>query len=82
VRSPVLWALVACLLLFGAGVGLNLATAPAPAEEGWTTVGAKARRDAAYALRTTAASFGSAARYGVALVAVLGAHTLGALRRH
>ena len=82
VRSPVLWALVACLLLFGAGVGLNLATAPAAAgEEGWTTVGAKARRDAGYALRRAALGAGSAVRFGAALVAVLAAHSLGAVRR-
>jgi hypothetical protein len=81
VRSPVLWALLACLLLFGAGFALNLVTAPTPAADGWSTVGANARRDAGYALRQTALGIGSAARYGVALIAVLSAHTFGALRR-
>jgi hypothetical protein len=82
-RSPILWALVACLLLFGAGFGLNLLTAPAaaggaPAE----STAIDARDDARSRLGEGLRAVGSAARFGVALVALLGAHLVGGLRRH
>jgi hypothetical protein len=79
-RSPVLWALIACLLLFGAGVGLNLMTAPAVAD-GAAARGSAGRRDARVALREGVASAGAVARFGVAVVAVVAAQALGALRR-
>jgi hypothetical protein len=76
VRSPVLWALIACVLLFGAGFGLNLATAPA------ATRGATGgSRDPRAALGEVVAAAGSLGRFALGVVAVVGALALGALRR-
>jgi len=80
VRSPVLWALIACVLLFGAGFGLNLVTAPAPAGGG-SGAAPGSRRDAREALLASARAAGSALRFGAGVAAVLGASALGALRR-
>jgi len=79
VRSPVLWALVACILLFGAGFGLNLVTAPAYGGGAGAATTAR-QRSAREALLDIAAAAGSVARYGASLVAVLGALALGAVR--
>jgi IPT/TIG domain len=79
IRSPVLWALVTCLLLFGLGFGLNLATAPAGAAAG-AAGGTMVRLGVAGTLRRSAAMLGDAARFGGGLVAVAGALTVGRLR--
>jgi hypothetical protein len=79
VRSPVVWALLACVLLFGAGFGLNLMTAPAVA--GGAAGAAGRSRDARETLRDGAEAAGSLARYGAAIVAVVGSLAVGALRR-
>lgn len=78
VRSPVLWALIACILLFGAGFGLNLVTAPAVGGAG-ATVGRE--RSAREAMIDVATAAGSMVRYGASLVAVVASLGLGALRR-
>ena len=78
VRSPVLWALFACLLLFGAGFGLNLLTAPAAGG----AVVASAGGDERSPLREGVAAVGSVARFGAGIVVVVAAQALGALRRH
>lgn len=81
VRSPVLWALVACILLFGAGFGLNLVTAPAYAGAGTAAAKGGRERSAREALGDITAAAAAIARYGASLVAVAGALALGALRR-
>ena len=79
VRSPVLWALVSCLLLFGVGFGLNLITSPAVvgAPEGGSGEG----RSASGSLRGAGAMLGGVLRVPAGLVAVLGATLVGAMRR-
>jgi len=83
VRSPVLWALASCLLLFGLGFGLNLVTAPAPAAGGAGVAGsARAGRGGVLAsLRGGVAVLGDAARFAGGVVALFGAQAMGALRR-
>jgi hypothetical protein len=82
VRSPVLWALIACVLLFGAGFGLNLVTAPSVAgRPGAATATARSDRDRRAAVRDITAAAGSLARFGAGMVAVVGSLALGALRR-
>jgi hypothetical protein len=78
VRSPVLWALISCLLLFGIGFGLNLVTAPAVAGPGEPVV---TRRSVSSSMRAGAGLVGEAGRLAAGLVAVLGAQLVGALRR-
>jgi hypothetical protein len=78
VRSPVLWALIACVLLFGAGFGLNLVTAPAAASGAGATAKDRDPRDA---LRDIAAAAASLARFGAGMLAVAASLALGALRR-
>jgi hypothetical protein len=78
VRSPVLWALLTCLLLFGLGFGLNLATAPAGASGG---VASAERAGWRGALRGGAGVATEMARFAAAVVAILGAQALGAVRR-
>jgi hypothetical protein len=79
VRSPILWALASCLLLFGLGFGLNLATAPAAAGAG--AGAAVARRGVGGSLRRTAAMILDGTRYAAGTVAVLLALGLGTFRR-
>jgi hypothetical protein len=78
VRSPVLWALIACVLLFGAGFGLNLVTAPAYGGAGSAAMGRQ--RSPREALLDVAAAAGSIVRFGASLLAVAGALALGAVR--
>jgi hypothetical protein len=77
VRSPVLWALISCLLLFGIGFGLNLVTAPGAAEPG----GVAGRRSLGSSLRAGAGLVGDVARVVGGLAAVVGAQVVGAVRR-
>jgi len=77
VRSPVLWALVSCLLLFGVGFGLNLVTSPAVA--GGAVVDER-RRARGESVVGPVATLGSALRFAAGVVAVLGASVLGRLR--
>lgn len=79
VRSPVLWALVSCLLLFGIGFGLNLMTSPAVS--GAPAGGPGQSRGAAGSLRGAGAMLGDVVRVPAGLVAVLGATLVGAMRR-
>ncbi len=76
VRSPVLWALLSCLLLFGAGFGLNLMTAPAVGERSGGV-----RSGLGGSLLGAGAAAGDAVRFAAGVVAVLGAQGLGLLRR-
>lgn len=83
VRSPVLWALVTCLLLFGVGFGLNLVTSPAFAGAGagagvsGASVGA---RGFGGTLLGGVVMAGEAVRFVAGLGAVLVAHTVGTVR--
>jgi hypothetical protein len=79
VRSPVMWALAACLLLFGAGFGLNLLTAPAAGPS--VTRGGRPVRGVRATLLDSTLDMGSAARFAAGVVAVAGSLVLGALRR-
>jgi hypothetical protein len=80
VRSPVLWALIACVLLFGAGFGLNLMTSPTVAGGASAPAADGRGRDARESLREMASAAGSLARFGAGVVAVVGSLALGALR--
>jgi hypothetical protein len=77
VRSPVLWALVSCLLLFGVGFGLNLVTSPAVAGAAAVDERRRARGESVVG---PVATLGSALRFAAGVVAVLGASVLGRLR--
>ena len=84
VRSPVLWALISCLLLFGLGFGLNLMTSPAVAGAG--SGGAAAaeddrRRDLVGSMLAGMSVAREAIGAVAGLIAAAGAHAVGALRR-
>ncbi|HEV7678979.1 MAG TPA: IPT/TIG domain-containing protein [Candidatus Dormibacteraeota bacterium] len=79
VRSPVMWALAACLLLFGAGFGLNLLTAPAAGPA--VTGSGRPVRGVRATLLDSMLGMGSAARFAAGVVAVAASLALGALRR-
>lgn len=84
VRSPVLWALASCLLLFGLGFGLNLVTAPAAAARraaGADGAVVAARGGVVGSLRGGVAALGDVARFAGGMAAVFGAQVVGALRR-